>query len=50
MARAREAEFIRLWERGATQAAIAAALGIPHGTVTSRSTPGGRGGPAPYGH
>jgi hypothetical protein len=32
-----EPEFIRLWARGATQAQIAAALGIPHGTVKSRA-------------
>jgi hypothetical protein len=32
MARAWEADFIRLWEAGATQAEIAAALGIPVGT------------------
>jgi hypothetical protein len=35
--RAWEPEFIRLWERGATQAAIAEALGIPVGTVKSRA-------------
>ena len=32
-----EPEFIRLWERGATQAAIAQALGCPVGTVKSRA-------------
>jgi hypothetical protein len=32
-----EAEFIRLWEAGASQAAIAEALGIPVGTVKSRA-------------
>jgi DNA-binding transcriptional MocR family regulator len=37
MARAWEAEFIRLWQAGATQAQIAQALGIPQGTVKSRS-------------
>jgi predicted ArsR family transcriptional regulator len=37
MARAWEADFIRLWEAGATQAQIAQALGIPHGTVKSRA-------------
>jgi DNA-directed RNA polymerase specialized sigma24 family protein len=46
MARAWEAEFIRLWQAGATQAQIAEALGIPHGTVKSRSTICGPGGPA----
>jgi DNA-binding transcriptional MocR family regulator len=35
--RAWEPEFIRLWERGATQAAIAEALGVPQGTVKSRA-------------
>jgi DNA-directed RNA polymerase specialized sigma24 family protein len=34
-----EAEFIRLWQAGATQAAIAEALGIPIGTVKSGSPP-----------
>jgi hypothetical protein len=37
MAHAWESEFIRLWECGATQAQIAQALGIPHGTVKSRA-------------
>ena len=37
MARAWEADFIRLWEAGATQAAIAQALGIPLGTVKSHA-------------
>jgi DNA-binding CsgD family transcriptional regulator len=32
-----EPEFIRLWQAGATQAQIAQALGIPHGTVKSRA-------------
>ena len=32
-----EPEFIRLWESGATQAAIAEVLGIPQGTVKSRA-------------
>jgi hypothetical protein len=32
-----EPEFIRLWQAGATQAAIAQALGIPVGTVKSRA-------------
>ncbi len=49
MARAWEADFIRLWEAGATQAAIAQALGIPVGTVTPRSTESGPGGPASSG-
>ena len=44
-----EPEFIRLWEAGATQAQIAEALGIPQGTVTSRSTRSGPGGPASTG-
>jgi hypothetical protein len=46
MARAWEREFIRLWQAGATQAAIAQALGIPVGTATVTSTTGGPGGPA----
>jgi hypothetical protein len=37
MARAWEAEFIHLWQAGTPQAAIAQALGIPIGTVKSRS-------------
>jgi DNA-binding transcriptional MocR family regulator len=37
MARAWEADFIRLWQAGATQAQIAQALGIPVGTVKSRA-------------
>lgn len=37
MARAWEAEFIRLWEAGATQADIATALGIAAGTARSRA-------------
>src|SRR5262249_37650070 len=37
MARAWEPEFIRLWEAGATQADIAAALGIAAGTARSRA-------------
>ena len=41
-----EPACIRLWQAGASQAAIAEALGIPHGTVTSKSTEGGPGGPA----
>jgi hypothetical protein len=57
MARAWEADFIRLWESGATQGAIAAALGIPPGMVESRahaligvrSTNGGPGGPVSIG-
>jgi hypothetical protein len=32
-----EPEFIQLWEAGATQAQIAAALGVPLGTVKSRA-------------
>jgi hypothetical protein len=32
-----EAQFIALWQAGATQAQIAEALGIPHGTVKSRA-------------
>jgi hypothetical protein len=44
-----EPEFIRLWESGATQVQIAEALGIPVGTVTSRSTHSGPGGPAATG-
>jgi DNA-directed RNA polymerase specialized sigma24 family protein len=44
-----EARFIALWQTGATQAQIAAALGIPQGTVTSRSTRSGPGGPAATG-
>jgi hypothetical protein len=36
MAQTWEADFIRLWQAGATQAEIAAALGIPLGTVKSR--------------
>ena len=35
--RAWEPEFIRLWQAGATQAEIAAALAIPIGTVKSRA-------------
>jgi hypothetical protein len=34
--RAWEADFIRLWERGATYTAIAQARGGPVGTVKSR--------------
>src|SRR5262249_45281956 len=37
MARAWEPEFIRLWEAGATQADIAAALGIAAGTARARA-------------
>jgi DNA-binding IclR family transcriptional regulator len=37
MARAWEADFIRLWEAGASQAEMAQALGIPLGTVKSRA-------------
>jgi hypothetical protein len=37
MAQAWEPEFIRLWQAGATQAAIAQVLGIPVGTVKSRA-------------
>jgi hypothetical protein len=37
IARAWEPEFIRLWEAGAPQAAIAAALGVPLGTVKTRA-------------
>jgi hypothetical protein len=37
MARAWEADFIRLWQAGATHTAIAAALGCPVGTVKSRA-------------
>jgi hypothetical protein len=36
MARPWEATFIRLWQAGASQAEIAAALGIPLGTMKSR--------------
>ena len=32
-----EARFITLWQQGASQAAIAQALGIPVGTVKSRA-------------
>jgi hypothetical protein len=32
-----EPEFIRLWQTGASQAAIAAALGVPVGTVKTRA-------------
>jgi hypothetical protein len=46
MARPWEAEFIRLWQAGVPRAAITQALGIPVGTVKSKSTDGGRGGPA----
>jgi hypothetical protein len=35
--RAWEPDFIRLWESGATQAQIAAALATPQGTVKSRA-------------
>jgi hypothetical protein len=49
MARAWEADFIRLWEAGATQAAIAQALGCPLGTAAFASTHGGPGGPASRG-
>jgi hypothetical protein len=57
MARAWEAEFIRLWQAGASQADIAAALGCPLGMVESRahaligvrSTNGGPGGPVSIG-
>jgi DNA-directed RNA polymerase specialized sigma24 family protein len=37
MAQVWEPDFIRLWQTGATQAQIAAALGIPQGTVKSRA-------------
>ena len=37
MARTWEPEFIRLWQAGASQAEIAAALDIPLGTVKSRA-------------
>jgi hypothetical protein len=37
MARAWEPEFIRRWQAGATQAAIAEALGVPLGTIKSRA-------------
>jgi hypothetical protein len=37
MARAWEPDFIRLWQAGASQAAIAQALGVPVGTVKSRA-------------
>jgi hypothetical protein len=36
-ARPWEPEFIRLWQVGATQAQIAAALGVPVGTIKSRA-------------
>jgi hypothetical protein len=49
MARAWEADFIRLWEAGASQAEMAEALGIPQGTVTPRSTNSGPGGLAACG-
>jgi hypothetical protein len=49
MTRAWEPEFIRLWQAGASQAAIAQALGIPVGTVRSKSTGGGPGGPVSIG-
>jgi ATP/maltotriose-dependent transcriptional regulator MalT len=37
MARAWEPDFIQLWQAGASQEAIAQALGIPVGTVKSRA-------------
>jgi hypothetical protein len=49
MAWAWEPEFIRLWQAGATQAAIAQALGCPVGTAALPSTHGGPGGPASCG-
>jgi hypothetical protein len=49
MARPWEADFIELWQAGATQAPIAQALGVPVGTVTPRSTESGPGGPAARG-
>jgi hypothetical protein len=38
MTPAEEAHFIQLWQQGATYAAIADALGIPMGTVSSRAS------------
>jgi Winged helix-turn-helix DNA-binding len=37
MTPAEEARFIELWQQGASYAAIAQALGIPAGTVSSRA-------------
>jgi DNA-directed RNA polymerase specialized sigma24 family protein len=49
MTPADEAQFITLWQQGAPQAAIAQALGIPLGTVKTRATNGGPGGPVSLG-
>jgi DNA-directed RNA polymerase specialized sigma24 family protein len=37
MTPAEEAQFIQLWQQGASYATIAQALGIPAGTVSSRA-------------